>query len=155
VYGELAGHASTFDPKPGSGRPPALARAIRCALADAGLEPPDIDVVFADAAGLPELDRAEAAAISEVFGPEGVPVTAPKALTGRLYSGAGPLDLVCALLSLRDGLIPATAHTSDVPTEYRLDLVRGEARAARVRAALVLARGNGGYNSAMVVRAAF
>ncbi|PRH80477.1 ketosynthase chain-length factor [Streptomyces solincola] len=152
VYGELAGHASTFDPRPGSGRPPGLARAIRLALADAGLQPGEIDVVFADAAGLPELDRAEADALAEVFGPHGVPVSAPKTLVGRLYAGGGPLDLVCALLSLRDGVIPATAHVRDVPADYRIDLVRGEHRSARLRTALVLARGNGGYNSALVVR---
>ncbi|MFA7761412.1 ketosynthase chain-length factor [Streptomyces sp. NPDC048723] len=152
VYGELAGHGSTFDPRPGSGRPPGLARAIRLALADARLEAGEIDVVFADASGVPEWDRAEANAIAEVFGPYGVPVSVPKTLVGRLYAGGGPLDLVCALLSLRDGVIPATAHVSDVPEDYRIDLVRGEHRSAPVRTALVLARGNGGYNSAMVVR---
>ncbi|MEU6263774.1 ketosynthase chain-length factor [Saccharopolyspora shandongensis] len=152
VYGRLAGHAATFDPKPESGRPPALTRAIRRALADAGLEPGEVDVVFADAAGIPELDRAEAAAITEVFGPRAVPVSAPKALVGRLYAGGGPLDLACALLALRDGVIPATAHTADVPPEYRIDLVLGEPRAVPLRTALVLARGNGGYNSAIVIR---
>ncbi|MEV0702950.1 ketosynthase chain-length factor [Saccharopolyspora sp. NPDC050389] len=152
VYGELAGHAATFDPKPESGRPPSLARAIRRALADAGLEPGEVDVVFADAAGIPELDQAEAAAITEVFGPHAVPVSAPKALVGRLYAGGGPLDLACALLALRDGVIPATAHTADVPPEYGLDLVLGEPRAVPLRTALVLARGNGGYNSAIVIR---
>ncbi|MEV6234601.1 ketosynthase chain-length factor [Saccharopolyspora shandongensis] len=152
VYGRLAGHAATFDPKPESGRPPALARAIRRALADAGLEPGEVDVVFADAAGIPELDRAEAAAITEVFGPHAVPVSAPKALVGRLYAGGGPLDLACALLALRDGVIPATAHTADVSPEYRIDLVLGEPRAVPLRTALVLARGNGGYNSAIVIR---
>jgi len=154
VYGEFAGHAATFDPRPGSDRPPALARAIRLALADAGTRPEEVDVVFADAAGLPGLDRVEAQALASVFGPEGVPVTAPKSLIGRLYAGGPPLDLVCALLSLRDGVIPPTAHTSDIPPEYRLDLVHGGPRAADLRTALVLARGNGGYNSAVVVRAA-
>lgn len=151
VYGELAGHASTFDPRPGSGRRPGLARAIRGALDDAGLSSTDIDVVFADGSGLPELDGAEAAALAEVFGPAGVPVTVPKALTGRLYAGAGPLDVACALLAIRDSLIPATARTLTVPAEYQIDLVRGEPRAAKVRSALVLARGLGGYNSAMVL----
>ncbi|MEV5536074.1 ketosynthase chain-length factor [Saccharopolyspora shandongensis] len=152
VYGRLAGHAATFDPKPESGRPPALTRAICRALADAGLEPGEVDVVFADAAGIPELDRAEAAAITEVFGPHAVPVSAPKALVGRLYAGGGPLDVACALLALREGVIPATAHTADVPPEYRIDLVLGEPRAVPLRTALVLARGNGGYNSAIVIR---
>lgn len=152
VYGELAGHAATFDPRPGSGRPPALAAAIRGALKDARITPEEVDVVFADASGVPELDRVEAEALAAVFGPCGVPVSAPKALTGRLYAGGAPLDVVAALLSLRDQIIPATAHVTDVPDEYRLDLVTGRPRRAELRTALVVARGNGGYNSAMVVR---
>ncbi|WP_116041229.1 ketosynthase chain-length factor [Amycolatopsis palatopharyngis] len=150
VYGSLLGHASTFDPKPGSGRPSTLGRAIRQALADAGLEPGTVDVVFADAGGIPELDRVEAAAIAEVFGPLAVPVTVPKALVGRLYAGGGPLDVACALLAMRDSVIPAVERI-DMPPEYEIDLVCGEPRMANLRIALVLARGNGGYNSAMIL----
>jgi act minimal PKS chain-length factor (CLF/KS beta) len=153
VYGEIAGYASTFDPPPGSPRPPGLRRAAELALADAGLLPGDIDVVFADSAAVPALDRTEADAIRGIFGPGGVPVTAPKALVGRLLAGGGPLDVVTALLSIRDGVIPPTPHTADVPAGYGLDLVRGEPRQHPVSAALVLARGKGGFNSAIVVRA--
>ncbi|MDQ3760607.1 MAG: ketosynthase chain-length factor [Actinomycetota bacterium] len=152
VYGEIAGYACTFDPPPGSSRPLGLRRAAELALADAEVTPEDIDVVFADSAGVPDLDHAEAAAISDLFAPYAVPVTAPKALTGRLLSGGGPLDLVAALLSIRDGVIPATAGTTEVPEDYLIDLAR-EARPAQVRAALLLARGRWGFNSAVVVRA--
>lgn len=154
IYGEIAGYASTFDPPPGSSRPPGLRRAIELALADAGVEPAEIDVVFADAAGLPDADGAEAETIGEVFGRYGVPVTAPKSLVGRLYSGGAPLDLVAALLSIRDDVIPATVGTTHVAPEYELDLVLGEPRAVAVSCALVLARGRWGFNSAMVVRRA-
>jgi act minimal PKS chain-length factor (CLF/KS beta) len=152
VYGEIAGYACTFDPPPGSSRPPGLRRAAELALVDAGMAPPDIDVVFADAVGIPELDHAEAEAISELFGPHGVPVTGPKASTGRLYSGGGPVDVVAAALSIRDGVIPPTAGTVEVPVDYQLDLVRDRPRAARVSAALVLARGRWGFNSAVIIR---
>lgn len=151
VYGEIAGYGSTFDPRPGSGRGPGLGGAIRLALDDAGLDPAAIDVVFADAAAVPELDRIEVEAISGIFGLYGVPVTAPKTMTGRLYSGAAPLDVAAALLAIRDGLIPPTTNTSPDPT-YGIDLVV-QPRPAALRAALVLARGEGGFNSAMVVRA--
>ncbi len=152
VYGEIAGYGATFDPKPGSGREPGLRRAIGLALADAGLAPGDVDVVFADAAAVPELDRAEAEAIGTVFGPNGVPVTAPKTMTGRLYSGAGPLDLVAALLAIRDNVIPPTTNVSPAE-EYRLDLVL-QARSARVDTGLIIGRGYGGFNSVMIVRRA-
>ncbi|WP_020130970.1 ketosynthase chain-length factor [Streptomyces sp. 303MFCol5.2] len=153
VYGEIAGHASTVDPRPGSDRTPTFQHAVELALADAGSDPGDIDVVFADAAAVPELDRAEAEAITKVFGVRGVPVTVPKTTTGRLYSGAAPLDLAAALLSIRDGVIPATTGSRLSPA-YDIDLVTDTPRPAPVRTALVLARGHGGFNSALVVRAA-
>ncbi|HVV22888.1 MAG TPA: ketosynthase chain-length factor [Pseudonocardiaceae bacterium] len=152
-YGEIAGHAATFDPPPGSDRPGTLREAIRLALADADVTPEDVDVVFADSAGLPELDRAEADAIAAVFGPRAVPVTAPKAGYGRSGAGGGPLDVVTALQALRHATIPPTPYTADVPPEYGIDVVTGAARPASIRTALVLARGFGGFNSAVVVRA--
>lgn len=152
ILGEIAGYASGFDPAPGSGRPPALRRTIEAALADAGVTAGQVDVVFADAVGVPELDRAEAAALGEVFGAGAVPVTAPKAASGRTYAGGGSLDVATALLSIRDGVIPPTAGTREVPAEYGIDLVRDRAREADVRTVLVVARGLWGFNSAVVVR---
>lgn len=153
IYGEIAGHASTFDPPEASGRQPGLRRCIESALTDAGVSAADIDVVFADAAGIQALDDIEAQAIGAVFGAGGVPVTAPKTMTGRLCAGAGALDVVSALLSIRDGIIPPTINVSPRP-ELELDLVVEVAREMRVDTALVLARGYGGFNSAVVVRRA-
>ncbi len=85
--------------------------------------------------------------------PPGVPVTAPKTMTGRLYSGAAALDLATAFLAMEDGLIPPTVNC-ELADEYDLDLVVGQPRAARLRTALVLARGHGGFNSALVARSA-
>ncbi|MFJ5225033.1 ketosynthase chain-length factor [Streptomyces sp. NPDC088400] len=152
-YGEIAGYAATFDPAPGRGRPPTLRVAVERALADARVAPAEVDVVFADAAGVPHLDRAEAEALSAVFGPHRVPVTAPKSMTGRLYAGAGALDVVAALLSIRDGVIPPTANVTELAPGCDIDLVLDGPRRTAVRTALVLARGHGGFNSALVVRA--
>ncbi|MGY4911141.1 ketosynthase chain-length factor [Micromonospora aurantiaca (nom. illeg.)] len=151
-YGEIAGYGASFDPAPGTGRPSNLRRAMDTALADAGVRPDEVAMVMADGAGTPDEDAAEARAIEEVFGPRGVPVTAPKARTGRLAAGAAPLDVVTALIALREGQVPPTAPAIDVPDHYALDLVTGAPRPVRGRAALVLARGAGGFNSAMVVR---
>jgi act minimal PKS chain-length factor (CLF/KS beta) len=151
-YGEIAGYCATFEPPPRSGRPPRLADAITGALEDAELTAAEVDVVFADAAGLPALDEAEAAALTAVFGPRGVPVTAPKTMTGRLSAGGAPLDVATALLALRDGVIPPTVNVTSVEPGYDLDLVtRG--RRSPLRCALIVARGYGGFNSALVVRA--
>ncbi|MFD0632037.1 ketosynthase chain-length factor [Catenulispora yoronensis] len=160
-YGEIAGYAATFDPSPKSverallaGRPvprPGLRRAADLALCDAGVRPDQVDVVFADAAGVPELDRIEAEVLRELFGPYGVPVTAPKTMTGRLIGGGASLDVATALLALRDGVIPPTVNVAEPAAEYELDLVT-EVRARPLRTALVLARGYGGFNSALVLR---
>jgi act minimal PKS chain-length factor (CLF/KS beta) len=69
-------------------------------------------------------------------------------MTGRLNSGAGSLDVATALLALRDGVIPPTVGVEAAPL---LDLVAGVPREAALRHALVLARGAGGFNSALVL----
>ncbi|WP_369394160.1 ketosynthase chain-length factor [Streptomyces sp. CG1] len=168
-YGTVTGYAATFDPPAaddglgpdaraydpprGSGRLPRLRRAAELALADAGIGPGDIDVVFADAWGLPGPDLEEATAITGLFGPRGVPVTAPKTMTGRLYAGGGAVDLVTALLAIRDRVIPPTVNVTTQAPGIDLDLVLDEPRPHTIKHALVLARGLGGFNSAVVLTA--
>ncbi|CAO5259678.1 Tetracenomycin polyketide synthase ketoacyl synthase beta subunit [Frankia sp. AgKG'84/4] len=154
IYGEIAGYAATHD---GDDRGPTpdgrwLATAMRRALADADLRPDDIDVVFADGAGSVDLDAQEAAAIRTVFGDRPVPVTAPQGLIGRLCAGGSALAAATALLAIRDGVIPAVGNLDTPHPDHDLDLVR-EPRRTRVRTALVNARGYGGFNSSMVLRA--
>ncbi|MGW6427387.1 ketosynthase chain-length factor [Nocardia sp. NPDC055053] len=149
-YGEIAGHAATFDPDPTSAQ--GLRKAIELAIAGAGSTPGEVDVVFADAAGVPELDHVEAEAISAIFGPGAVAVTAPKTMTGRLASGGAALDVATALLAMADGRIPPTINV-EPNSAYGIDLVVDHYRAATMTTALVIARGYGGFNSAMVLRA--
>ncbi|KZE99885.1 beta-ketoacyl synthase [Rhodococcus sp. EPR-157] len=153
IYGEIAGYGATFDGHERIAGSEGLIRAIEVALADAHVSTGDIDVVFADAAGDRSLDRSEADALRRLFGERGVPVTAPKTMTGRLYSGGAALDLATALLSIAEGVVPPTINT-EPDSEFGLDLVTGSARAQVVRHALVLARGHHGFNSAVVARAA-
>lgn len=152
VYGEIAGYAATFDPKPGNGREPTLRRAIENALADAAMDPAQIDVVFADAAATPTEDQVEADAIAAVFGERTVPVTAPKTLTGRMHAGAAAVDVANAFLAIRKGIIPPTVNVRPAP-RYPIEIVIGGSLRAELNAAVVIARGYGGFNSALVVRA--
>ncbi|MEU9982381.1 ketosynthase chain-length factor [Streptomyces sp. NPDC050856] len=154
AYGTVAGYASTFDPAPGSGGAPRLGAAAELALRQAGVAPDEVDVVFADAAGRRAADREEARAVASLFGEYGVPVTAPKTMTGRLSAGGASLDLAAAFLALRDGVIPPTTGTGTPAEDCPVDLVTAPRRPARLRTALVLARGRGGFNAAMVVRSA-
>ncbi|WP_054044441.1 ketosynthase chain-length factor [Alloactinosynnema sp. L-07] len=150
-YGTILGYAAGFDQSERTDRKPVLAGVIRRALDDAQLNTSDIDVVFADATADPRLDRIEADAITEVFGARGVPVTAPKTLTGRLFGGGAPLDVATALLALRDGVIPFTAGPNRLANGIDIDLVLNTPREASLRHALVVARGYGGFAAAMVV----
>ncbi|MER5913761.1 beta-ketoacyl synthase N-terminal-like domain-containing protein [Streptomyces sp. NPDC001982] len=149
----VAGHAATFT---GASRwdrsREGLTQAIRGALDEAGCAPEDVDVVFADALGVLEADRAEALAIADALGAQGrrVPVTAPKTGIGRGYCAAPVLDTAAAVLAMEHGLIPPTPNVVDVC--HDLDLVTGRARAAELRTALVLSRGLMGSNSALVLR---
>lgn len=72
-------------------------------------------------------------------------------MTGRLLAGGAALDAATALLALRDGVIPPTANVGAAAAGHTIDLVT-EAREAGLRNALVLARGHGGFNAALVVR---
>ncbi|MEU3949789.1 ketosynthase chain-length factor [Streptomyces sp. NPDC029526] len=153
VRATLAGHAATFtgasrwaDSRAG------LARAIEGALAEAGCAPEDVDVVFADAMGVPEADRAEALAITDALGAHGsrVPVTAPKTGYGRAHCAAPVLDTVAAVLAMEHGQVPPTPNVS--AGCHDLDLVTSRARPAELRTALVLSRGLMGSNAALVVR---
>jgi minimal PKS chain-length factor (CLF/KS beta) len=149
----LAGHAATFT---GASRweesRAGLAEAIRVALDEAGCAPEEIDVVFADALGVPAADRAEALAIADALGAHGtrVPVTAPKTAVGRGNGAAAVLDVAAAVLAMEHGVIPPTPNVFDVC--HDLDVVTGTARAAEPRTALVLSRGLMGSNAALVLR---
>ncbi|MFD8976262.1 MULTISPECIES: ketosynthase chain-length factor [Streptomyces] len=153
VRAVVAGHGATFT---GASRweesREGLARAIRVALDEAGCAPEEVDVVFADALGVPEADRAEALAIADALGAHAtrVPVTAPKTGIGRAYCGAPVLDTAAAVFAMEHGVVPPTPNVFDIC--HDLDLVMSRARPAELRTALVLSRGLMGSNAALVVR---
>jgi minimal PKS chain-length factor (CLF/KS beta) len=156
VWGEVAGYGATHDahhhedPAPDAVQ---YARAIRLSLSDAGITPEEIDLVVADGAGTPELDALELAAIGDVFGDRAtpVPVTAPSSWTGRLMAGGSALNVATALLAMRDGIVPGTAHLDDPVDAPGVDLVQ-QARVRDLSTVVVLARGFGGFNSSLVLR---
>ncbi|MFD3992884.1 ketosynthase chain-length factor [Streptomyces sp. NPDC058583] len=153
VRAVVAGHGATFT---GASRwqesREGLAHAIRVALDEAGCAPEEIDVVFADALGVPEADRAEVLALADALGAHAtrVPVTAPKTGIGRAYCGAPVLDTAAAVFAMEHGVVPPTPNVFDIC--HDLDLVMSRARPAELRTALVLSRGLMGSNAALVVR---
>jgi minimal PKS chain-length factor (CLF/KS beta) len=156
VYAEIAGYGATHDahhwgePAPDGAQ---FARAISLALADGGVSSEEVDAIFADAFGVPEFDASEVAAIKAAFGNSAtaVPVTAPKTMVGRLYAGGASLDVAAAVFAMRDGVIPPTVNADEPADGFDLDLVTS-ARQTELRTVLVLARGYGGFNAAIVLR---
>ncbi|MDX6683829.1 MAG: minimal chain-length factor beta [Solirubrobacteraceae bacterium] len=157
IYGEILGYGATHDGHHPWAPPPdarQLARAIELALRDARIDAREVDVVFADGAGSRPWDELEAQALHAALGAHAavVPVAVPKTMTGRLYAGGASLDVAAALFSMRHGVIPPAVHVERPDAGLGLDIVRGASRAADVRTALVVARGYGGFNSALVLR---
>jgi minimal PKS chain-length factor (CLF/KS beta) len=156
VYAEIAGYGGTQDayhwakPAPDGKQ---LARAMTVAMKDAGVSSEEIDAVFADAFGVPEFDAIEASAISSALGKRAgdVPVTAPKTMVGRLYAGGAALDVAAAVLAIRDGVIPPTVNLEEPADGCELEFVTA-ARQAALKTVLVVARGYGGFNAALVLR---
>jgi minimal PKS chain-length factor (CLF/KS beta) len=152
IYAEIAGWGTTHDGRHASRAPghEQYARSMRLALERAGTAPDEVDLLIPDAMGVAGYDRSEARAISEVFGPGGVPVTSHKSLTGRLYQGGAALDVVTALLAMREQVIPPITGLTSPAADYDVDFVR-TARKAAVDKVLVCARGFDGYNSSLLL----
>ena len=104
------------------------ARAIRAALADAGLAPGDIGYLNAHGTATAAGDAAEAESIGRVFGPRGVAVSSTKAIHGHLLGAGGAVELLAALRALRARCLPPTASVDTADPAFAIDLVRGEAR---------------------------
>jgi minimal PKS chain-length factor (CLF/KS beta) len=155
IYGEIAGWGMTHDGQhtvAGSGGScRQYARSMRLALERAEVEPDEVDLLIPDALGVPEADRTEAAAINEVFGPGGVRVTSHKSLTGRMYQGGSALDVVTALLSLREQAAPGMTGLRRPAPGCELDFVPAT-RELAVDKVLICARGFDGYNSSLLLR---
>ncbi|MET9403736.1 beta-ketoacyl-[acyl-carrier-protein] synthase family protein [Kitasatospora sp. NPDC002965] len=152
----LAGHGSTADahhftaPRPdGAG----LARAVRIALADAGLAPHEIGHVNTHGTGTTLNDLAEAAALRQVFR-RPPPVTAVKSVIGHCLGAAGAIEAAVTVLTLQYGLIPPTANLGRLDEAIDLDVVTKRPRRVQLQAAVSVSSGFGGQNAAVVLTSA-
>ncbi|HET7691213.1 MAG TPA: beta-ketoacyl-ACP synthase II [Nocardioidaceae bacterium] len=158
VYAEAAGAGITADshdiaqPDPsGAG----ATRAMKKAIADAGLEPTDVVHINAHATSTPQGDLAEASAIRQALGDEAadkVIVTGTKSMTGHLLGAAGALESVATVLALHHRVVPPTINLDD-PEDIGLDVAttRRELPEGPI-AALNNSFGFGGHNIAIAFR---
>lgn len=155
IYGELRGYGTAATGL--GGRPndsaEGFAGAMQAALADARLDPWDLDAVYAQGLAIPESDRAEAQALKQVLTSRSAytPVTAVKSYTGNLLAGSGPLELIAALGALAPGgSVPAILNCEHPDPDLGLDYVRGSARPGPFRRVLVNASGLGGTTASLI-----
>jgi 3-oxoacyl-[acyl-carrier-protein] synthase II len=154
ILGEILGAASNADAHHITAPSPGGVGAINCmrlALADAGLEPGDIVQINAHGTSTPLNDAAEAAAVTEVFGPRAVPITSTKGVTGHALGAAGALEAAAVLLSMQHGLIPPTANTAQVDPDFQIDLVHGAPRPWTPGPSISNNFGFGGHNGSVII----
>jgi len=146
-------HHVTAGPEDGTG----VARAMRLALARAGVLPADVGHLNAHATSTPLGDRAEIAAIRSVFGTEGGPViSATKSATGHLLGAAGAIEAVFAILALRDQMAPPNRNLkTPLAAASGLELCGPQPRPIATDMALSNSLGFGGVNTALLFRRPF
>jgi 3-oxoacyl-[acyl-carrier-protein] synthase II len=131
------------------------ARAMRAALADAGLAPEAIDYVKAHGTGTPANDVIETRAIKLVFGRNtAVPVSSIKSMIGHGLGASGAVEAVAAVLALQHGFVPPTINLEQPDPECDLDYVPQRSRAKPLNGVLANAFGFGGNNASMVFQPA-
>lgn len=154
VYGLVRGWGASCDahnvtaPHPeGAG----AERAMRNALADAGLPLAAVDYINAHGTGTALNDVTEATAIRRLFGEGGPPVSSSKAQIGHAIAAAGAMELLACLAAFHGGRLPPNPHLQTPDRAVDLDLVEPEGRAADPRVILSNSFGFGGQNACLAL----
>lgn len=156
IHGELIGYGQSTDAAHETiPEPEGEARAMEMALLDAEVRPEDIGFINAHGTSTVIGDRVESAAIKKIFSGKAagkIPVTANKSVTGHMLGAGGAVETVFTLLSLKEGVIPATINMEDSDPKCDLDYVTGGSRAVSAEVAMSNSFGFGGCNAVLVCR---
>lgn len=156
IYAEVIGYAATSDahhitePAPGGA---GLARALRRAIAKAGISHDQVGYINAHGTSTRYNDRDETAAIKSVFGEQAykIPVSSTKSMIGHLTGAAGGVEIGITALSLHNGVLPPTINYETPDPECDLDYVPNTARTSDIRVAISNSMGFGGHNAVVVL----
>jgi len=150
-FGESSDAHHLTQPEPtGDG----AARAMRAAMADAGIKPSAIELIAAHATATPNNDAAEIAAYQRVFSERlfQVPIVAFKSHLGHTLGGAGTVELILSMMAMRERTIPPTASVTREEIEFPgLDVVVGRSRSADLNHTMNLSMGFGGANACVLL----
>lgn len=154
IYAELVGYGHNSDAYHITAPDPEGDMQVKCmemAIKDAGLTPDDVDYVNAHGTSTHRNDLNETNCCKRVFGERAkqVPISSIKSMTGHLLGGAGGVEAVATILTIKNGMIPPTINYEDVDVEEGMDLdyVPNVARKADVNVALSNNFGFGGHNA--------
>ena len=127
-------------------------RSMRAALADAGLEPKDLDYINAHGTST-MADTIELGAVERMLGDAASKVTmsSTKSMTGHLLGAAGAIEAIFAILAVRDDVCPPTINLDDPAVESKVDLAPNAKREKSVNVALSNSFGFGGTNASVIV----
>jgi 3-oxoacyl-[acyl-carrier-protein] synthase II len=128
---------------------------MRMAIEDAGMKPEDVQCINAHGTSTKLNDDSETKAVKEVFGDHAyrVPISSTKSMTGHLLGGAGGVEAIFSVLTIRNGLIPPTINYETPDPDCDLDYVPNTARKSDVKTILSNSFGFGGTNAALLLKA--
>jgi 3-oxoacyl-[acyl-carrier-protein] synthase II len=159
IYSEVVGYGFTNDayhmtaPRP-DGRQ--AARAMRLALADAHVAPPEVGYINAHASSTPLNDSTETQAIKQVFGDHAyrLSVSGTKGYYGHALGASGAIEAAICALAMERRWLPPTVNLESPDPACDLDCLPGDGRAASPEVVLTNSFGFGGINAAIVLRRA-
>ena len=157
IHAEIVGYGLTGDAHhPTAPSTDGPVRAMRRALADAGLSPHEIDYINAHGTSTPQNDVNETKAIKEVFGEHArkVAISSTKSMLGHLIGAAGAAEAIATVLAIEHGLAPPTINYATPDPECDLDYVPNRARPMAIGAALSNAFAFGGTNAILAFKKA-
>lgn len=155
IYAEIGGYALSCDAHHMTNASvPGIAECMRKALNAAGITPADVDYISAHGTGTVANDRAECAAIREVFPDRywSFPVSSIKSMLGHTMGAASALEAVACSLAVRSDVVPPTINYETPDPECDIDCVPNRARDHVVRVALNNSYAFGGNNASLVLK---
>ena len=155
IYAEVLGYALNCDAlHPVAPDRASIKECIELALADAGAEPGEVDLISAHGTGTPANDVTETGAIRDVYGEKPPPTVSFKAMLGHAMGAASALAAIACGLGITHRFIPPTINHRETDPECAIDCVPNQA----VEADLRIVQNNGlafGGNNAVVVLGRF
>jgi len=159
IYAEVAGGGMTADAHHMTAPHPEGLGAInvmKSALADAKMNPQDINYVNVHGTSTKLGDIAESKAIQQVFGDYAyqLNISSTKSMTGHLLGAAGAVEAVAGIMAIQDNFVPPTINhfTDDPEIDNRLNLTFNEAQPRKINAILSNTFGFGGHNASIIFK---